>query len=193
MDFIERDLEDIIFNTDPNLLEDRGLSLLFNAHTYRQLQIGEYGIADIVQFKIDKDPYFDGKEYRFHNVIRLKIIELKKDEINLSTFLQALNYAKGLKSFYEKRERKIKSYCKLEISIVLIGKKINTKDSFVYLTDFLNNPKFELDLYTYKYDFDGISFDYQYAYKLINEGLKDTLSYSKYKKTEHYTNYEQDN
>ena len=193
MDFIERDLEDIIFNTDPNLLEDRGLSLLFDAHTYRQLQIGEYGIADIVQFKISKDPYFDGKDYKFHNVVQLKVIELKKDEINLSTFMQALSYAKGLESFYQRRYRKMKAYCKLEVSIVLIGKKINMKDNFVYLVDFLDNPKFELDLYTYSYDFDGISFNYKSGYKLTNEGLKSTLSYRGYKKTETYTNDEQDN
>lgn len=195
MDFIERDLEDIVFNTDVNLLSERGLPLLFNAHSYRQLQIGNYGVADIVQFKLEKDPYLDGNEYKFRDIVSLKIIELKKDEINVFTFLQTLKYAKGLENYYNDRQKKRRfgNRCQLKISIALVGKKINTKDDFIYLPNFLYHDDFELDLYTYKYDFDGISFKHEYGYDLVNNGLKERLSFGKYIKTKEECNHEQDN
>jgi len=87
MDFIERDLEDIVFNTDVNLLSGRGLDLLYNAHTYRQLNIGNYGKSDIIQFNREIEWDYTSGDYKIKNhVINVNIIELKKDEINVDTF-----------------------------------------------------------------------------------------------------------
>jgi hypothetical protein len=186
MDFIERDLEDIIFNTNVNDLYERGLGLLFEAHTYRQLKIGNYGIADIVQFQLEKEPWHNGERWFLNNTVRVKIIELKKNEINIDAFLQSLRYAKGIKNFYDKRMEKSKFNCELKISIVLIGKTVNTKDDFCYLSDFLNDDDFELDMYTYSYNFDGISFDLRKGYNLVNKGLDEKMTFSRYKKSHSY-------
>jgi hypothetical protein len=56
----------------------------------------------------------------------------------------------------------------------LIGKEIDKKSSFVYLTDLLPDSDLYpfLTCYTYDYNFDGISFKEESGYKLINEGFK---------------------
>jgi hypothetical protein len=62
MNFLEKNLEDIIFETHENKLRDRGLEI--SGKKLRQLRIGNYGIADMITYTRIKK-YFRLKIFRF--------------------------------------------------------------------------------------------------------------------------------
>ena len=162
MDFLEKDLEQIIFDADYVTLFDRGLYL--SGTKKRQLNIGNYGIADIVYFHRSREP--------MGNYLVVTIVELKQKQINVGTFLQAIRYAKGIDRYLAKR--KFSFYVKFEI--VLIGRTVDTSSSFPYIFDFFRNDLNYGDAtrvsgYTYDYDIDGISFTEVQDYELTNEGF----------------------
>jgi len=162
MDFLEKDLEQIIFDADHEELFDRGL-FLYGAKK-RQLNIGNYGIADIVYFHRVREP--------IGNYLVVTIVELKQKQINVGTFLQAIRYAKGIERYLKKR--KFSFYVKFEI--MLIGRTVDINSSFSYMFDFFRNDLNYGDAtrvsgYTYDYDIDGISFREVADYKLSKEGF----------------------
>jgi hypothetical protein len=165
MDFLEKDLEEIIYNADRELLQEKGLYI--NGILKRQLRIGNYGIADLVEFEKVYNEGVSG----FIPKLKITIYELKKDSIGISAFLQAVGYMKGLQSYFSKR----KINYDINFYIVLIGKDIDKKSSFSYLTDFIcsdyDGCLNSLSCKTYKYEIDGIIFKDESEYKLIDEGF----------------------
>lgn len=167
MDFLEKDLEEIIFSADSGVLESKGLFL--NGKRFRQLRIGNYGIADLVTVqKVMVSPKRSG--------LRITIYELKKDKIGISAFLQAVGYMRGIKSFLENRKFEFPYY----FNISLIGRNVDTDGSLCYLPDFIKGDEFvyylmgeltSLDFYSYKYTIDGIEFENKYGYDLTNKGF----------------------
>lgn len=158
MNFLEKDLEEIIYHADKKLLADRGLTI--TGKLKRQLKIGNYGICDLVEISKDEK-------------IEINIIELKQNEINVNSFMQAIGYLRGAIDFLERKRnynlRSIrKNYC---FAITLIGRKINFNDNFCYLTKCLNSDTFTLRVYTYDYDIDGIIFNEHDNYSLIDNGF----------------------
>jgi len=170
MKFLEKNLEQIIFESYDKLNE-RGLSV--DGKLYRQLKIGNYGIADLVTLK--KPHYFKG--YKTHYCGMITVYELKQDKIGVSAFLQALRYLNGIKSYLRKRNLDTK----FSYKIVLIGSEIENDTNFVYLSNFIEDYEqgfenfyekhFYLELITYSYDFDGINFNTETGYHLKNEGF----------------------
>lgn len=165
MNFLEKDLEDILFSTDSDILSDRGLNIYENRK--RQLRVGNYGVLDMIAYEFEKV-----KGCRFTS-LHIQLIELKKDEVNIDTFLQAINYAKGIQSYLDKRNL---NKVLFDIQIILIGKMIDKSSSFVYITDLFGgkdscNSIVDIDFYEYKYKIDGLYFEQIYGYKLINEGF----------------------
>lgn len=165
MKFLEKDLEEIIWNADKELLSERGLTLSGNLK--RQLRIGNYGIADLVNFE---RPY-----YRYENNQRIlfdpgfiQVIELKNESISISAFLQAIRYLKGIKSYLGKRNFDIRDF---HFIITLIGRKIDTNSDMIFLPDIIQSEKISVEIYTYSYDIDGITFNEECFYKLQNEGF----------------------
>lgn len=166
MKFLERELEQIIWESDKTQLENRGLSLY--GTLYRQKPIGNYGIADIIQ--VEK-AYSKNKPY-----LIIDVLELKQEKIGISAFLQAVRYAKGIQSYLE--GRKVKNYI---LNIKLIGKELDMSGSICFLPDLidvnnkilnygkLNSVKF----ITYEYRLNGLMFKEEKGYKLIKEGFKD--------------------
>lgn len=175
MNFLEKDLEQIIFEANKDLLAEKGLEI--SGKLFRQLRIGNYGIADLVSFTrpcIDLDsPY---KDFKFRKG-KIQVIELKKDNISISAFMQALRYVKGIKTYLDRKS----IAHKYNVEILLIGKTLDLESSFVYLTEFLsienefifNSNKLEVDLsyYTYTYGINGIEFNFKYGYDLVNKGF----------------------
>jgi len=164
MNFYEKDLEEIIFNSPPELLAERGLS--FN-HTIkkRQLTIGNYGRADIVAF--DRKQYFN-QSHQWKDEIT--IYELKKETISVSAFIQAIRYSKGIKRWIELYKP---SFSEASINIVLIGKTIDKNGDLLYLPDLLGPyGDFNVTFYTYSYDVSGVNFKEHSGYKLVREGFE---------------------
>ncbi len=171
MKFLEKDLEQIIYDADKELLAEKGLYV--NGTIKRQLRIGNYGICDLMTHE---KPYYSN----YHKGIRkgtITIYELKQDKIGISTFLQALGYLKGVKDFLEKRQLNYNYNYK----IVLIGKELDTASTFCFLTSFINDTdfdnhidsecKFLIENYIYDYGINGIHFKEQSGFSLINKGF----------------------
>lgn len=160
MKFLEKDLEDIIFNTSAYELFKRGLDIMEYNIRKRQLKIGNYGIADIVLFNREsfvEEPY-----------LHINVIELKKDILNIDSLMQAARYAKGIERYiFHKRKKSIE----VKFGITLIGSSLDLNSSFVHLTDVITNNGFDLKMYKYTYEFDGIRFHKREDFSLTNEGF----------------------
>lgn len=159
MDFLEKDLSNIIYKTPNDQLRDRGLSI--SGHKLREFQIGNYGRADIITFQ---RPEYDG-EYRIGGG-ELTIYELKNKEINVDSFIQVVRYAKGMRRMVNAYGAQYLKYPR--IRMVLVGRSIDLRNDFVYLADIVEG----LEVYTYEYNFDGITFDSRDGFHLSNEGFK---------------------
>lgn len=178
MTFLEKDLEEIIYETyksDPIGLKKRGLYL--NGIIKRQLRIGNYGIADLVTFERDIDYEYSPDRFIDKDDVETMIFEcyttpklivtvyeLKKDKIGISAYLQALKYIKGIKRYLDEREFNYD----VGYNIVLIGKELDTSGSFCFIPDFSSNVEF----YTYNYDLDGLKFKNKKGYILTDENFK---------------------
>jgi hypothetical protein len=178
MNFLEKDLEQIIYEADKELLAEKGLRV--NGKLLRQVRIGNYGIADLVSIE---RPYYH-TYFEFHCKGTITIYELKKENISVSAFLQAVGYVKGIMRWMEQHPKNIEiiSTSNYDINIVLIGKNIDKKSEFLYLADLLNTDNLgdnslldsfnlSLEMFTYDYDFNGINFTKIENYKLMNEGF----------------------
>lgn len=166
MTISEKELEDLIFNADPKDLDERGLSIVGDLR--RQVRIGNYGIADIVAYERGKS-YFDYNKSPYYQNPQITVIELKKDEINISAFMQAVRYAKGIKRYF-----KYKKYTDFDLTIMLIGAEVNFHSDLIYLTDLIKTEELNLEIYTYSLHFDGIFFKSHTGYSLINEGFNNS-------------------
>lgn len=166
MDFLEKDLEEIIYNADRELLAEKGLNV--NGILKRQLRIGNYGVADLVSFKREYEERFLIND-KIIPELRITIYELKKEKIGISAFLQALGYLKGLDRYFKHRNFEFK----IIFEIVLIGKSIDDNSNFIYLTDYIINDDTTefLSCYTYQYAIDGIKFNHEFGYNLTDEGF----------------------
>ena len=171
MKFLENDLEEIIYTSGRDVLEERGL--LIEGELKRQLKIGNYGIADLVSIT---KPRFVSSKFGIPYDIELgeiTIYELKKEQIGIAAFLQALDYVKGIKEYLNYRN---KDHL-FTINMTLIGKKIDKSGSFCYISELLqiqSEDRFNsgrIDFYTYDYKIDGLHFYQQNNFVLTNQGF----------------------
>lgn len=163
MRFLEKDLEDIIWESFHVKLRKKGLDI--NGIKKRQLRIGNYGIADIVTFeRISGD---------FHepSFLDITVYELKKEKAGISAFLQALRYCKGISTYLE--EHKPNMFFKL--NIVLCSKEIDKTSDYIFLTDLIHSEEYgyinSIRNYSFEYGIDGIMFKKEQNYNLISKGF----------------------
>lgn len=180
MTFLEKNLEDIVFDAMQNSLtweslNGRGLYYDKPCISKRQFHIGNYGTCDIItlnkpQIIIDEeagnyipDPYY-----------KITIYELKQNTINLDALIQINRYMKGVNQWLSKFKKSFKNY---QIEGVLIGRDIDTNHDYVYLFEHFRSTDGDnfgqISAYTYDYKFDGIYFNSidLTEYSLVNEGF----------------------
>ena len=92
MDFLEKDLEDIIWdasktNEGRSILSKRGLDI--EGKMFRQVSLAEYGRIDLASVQIDP------------SCICVNIYELKKDFINLDSMIQVAKYGSAVREYIE--------------------------------------------------------------------------------------------
>ena len=162
MSFLEKDLENIIWESDNEKLREKGLEIY--GKKFRQIRIGNYGVADLITVDRRKD-CFDG------NFLNITVYELKKEKAGISAFLQALRYVKGIESYL----KKYKPNLIFKLNIILCAKEIDTKSNYIYLTDFIFSEDYyslcSVENYSFNYSIDGINFIVERDYRLINEGF----------------------
>lgn len=164
MQFLENNLEDILYNTDPDSIHSRGLEE-FNPyqHIFRQVNLGRYGIADIITVLI-----YPNKDVVRKRIITITIYELKKDRVDENTFWQAIGYKRGVEEYL--LQYNIRN-CSININIILIGKQIQSDNNFCFLFGITDSIK----CYTYEYSWDGIIFneesDYAHCQNTFSKSL----------------------
>lgn len=165
MRFTEKNLEDIISESDRSALKKRGLDI--NGLMLRQLRIGNYGISDLVT--IERPKYI--LDWAHKDNIIITIYELKQANIGISTLLQAVRYAKGIASWFEKS--KYYDDYNIEFKFVLIGSQIDQSSNFMYMSDIFLSSEGErtISLIEYEYKIDSIYFYDKSSWSLTNEGL----------------------
>jgi hypothetical protein len=162
MRFLEKDLEDIIWESDNELLKQKGLEI--EGKKYRQLKIGNFGVSDLITVKRKNDLCY--------NYLDISIYELKKEKVGISAFLQAIRYCKGIKTYLDENKPNIN----YRINIVLISKEVDLLGSFIFLPDlfyneYADNTISSINFYSFKYDINGILFKKEEDYNLIDKGF----------------------
>lgn len=161
MEFLEKDLEQIIFEANEKELDNAGLIL--RGKRYRQLRIGSYGIADLVYII---RPHFNPYSKTMMKG-KISVVELKQNTITVSAFLQAVRYVRGIQRFFELHRADLQD-C-FDFEIVLIGSKLDMDSSVVFLPDLFQNDSdgfiYEssittVEILTYKMNLDGLRFKY---------------------------------
>lgn len=159
MDFLEKNLEDIIFETAQTkdgriALRERGLEFPLEGKLYRQVNLGGYGIADLINVHIETSS-IPGTKNTFRE-LNVEIIELKRGEIKQSALNQPCRYAKAVRTLAKMCSENIDN---INVHITLIGSIVDSSSdtSFVYL---YNEMEGLVDIYKFSYKFDGIAFEY---------------------------------
>lgn len=152
-------MEDIIYNTPNEELQQRGLNLQGNK--MRQVNLMGYGIIDLLVWERD----YVAKR------LNIKVIELKKDQIDKDALSQLIRYLRGVQRYLEFRN--VNNYV---LSGLLIGSEVSLGD-FVFLTDLIAYTGDEgylqsLEYMTFKYEFDGIHFEDENGYYRKKEGWR---------------------
>lgn len=173
MDFLEKDLEDVVYEAyrtgNQNFLLDRGLTSFTHDYVFRQLNLGDYGISDLIG--VTFYPSIEGSDM-FRSFVNITVYELKKDSIGIDTFSQASRYAKGIELYL-----KSQGVTEYEFKFVLIGRTINVSnnDNLCFFQDVMSNVL----TYTYSYGFDGIRFEKTASYKKGNGSFGSQIGKSK--------------
>ncbi|CAL67430.1 hypothetical protein [Christiangramia forsetii] len=168
MNFLEKDLEQIIEESGNDDLIKRGLFI--KGKLLRQKRIYKEGIADIIS--IHREHFY--KNNQLISKLVITVFELKKGKLDASAFWQAIRYANGIKKYMRKN-----FFYDYEIRISLIGNNIDDSCGLHYLPYLLDNSSDEpnqaikkIDIYTYSYGFDGISFNKHDKNVMNNPGCK---------------------
>lgn len=169
MNFLEKDLENIIWESDNEKLRAKNLKI--NGKKYRQLKIGNYGILDLLT--VNKRYYYCYNHEGYVPYLDITVFELKKEKVGVSAFLQALNYVKGIKTYLDQK----KPYLEYKLHITLCAKEVDTNSSFIYLVDIIeesDNPNQLLNsisAYNFEYSIDGIFFNRKDGFNMVNKGF----------------------
>lgn len=152
MHFLEKDLEDIIYNSSLTedgraLLKERGLDI--QGKLFRQVNLGGYGRIDLLEYKFTDYPFDRGL------TPEIVIYELKRNRIDEVALMQALKYEKGIKRYLWEFVPSSKKKKDVNIFIVLIGEKFSVGNNFPFLYNKLHN----VNAYTFSYDIDGLRFN----------------------------------
>lgn len=175
MEFLEKDLEDLIWGAIQNDMREelikRGLHISTQAKFIRQYNFGSYGICDLISFSIER--YRDKQYY-----IYIDIFELKKDFISYQTLDQSLGYARACQLICKELTNASKNKKRFipEITLNLIGKELEMKNNFSFVPSIFNCIK----LYKYNFDFfKGLNFSLMEDFYITNATIKTpTLSIS---------------
>ena len=162
MDFFEKDLEDILFESNPDDLIERGFHHM-SRFKKRQVRIGAYGIADIIG--VHRNPN--------SNQLIFRVYELKRNKVNQESIIQCIRYMHGLYRYLIKKRYGDLSKYLISIHGVVVGGEVRTDTDLIYLPDMIGRYDgiFQMQLFTYNYKVDGIRFQQHSYYKLAEEGF----------------------
>lgn len=172
MNFLEKDLEDIIWENISNIetLQNRGLDLHKECNYYRQFDLQPYGIPDILGFGYDSI----SEQYTVH------LIELKKEAVGVKALVQAIRYYTGIKNMMQEKGLK-----HIVFHVDIIGSNVEHEVLYLYQKLAVSMNMF-LSIMTYNFDLEkGLRFEmvnnhgwhrkhngYSSIFKIDFEGMK---------------------
>lgn len=152
MDFLEKDLEDILIGSDQENIQVRGLKFFEYHFIQRQFILGNYGKVDIMTlYFIPNRPFI------------ITIYELKNKIINSAAWWQLVRYIRGVKHFLEELGLN-ESRC--GVQGVLIGRSVELNGEIGYIPFLESN----ISIYTYEYKLNGLFFQRYIGAHLISPG-----------------------
>lgn len=168
MNLLEKDLEEIIYATEVEKLNEKGLYV--NGKVFRQKRIGNYGIADLIYVQKEYRVVETINKKRLRPYLNIQVCELKKEKAGISAFLQAIKYCKGISRYLRTR-----NYYDFKFEIILIAPKIETSSDYIYLTDLITSNQigciYGISNYSVSITIDGLEFKSENDYRLIDEGF----------------------
>jgi hypothetical protein len=148
----EKYFEDILFKSlqteaGCEKLINKGLMIFHSPHfvLYRQFNLKKYGIPDIIRIA------FTGE------MIRIKIIELKVTEFNLSHLLQIGRYVSCIKNIISETvflDKRFESD-NVDVSAMLIVAGFDSSNEYTWIDSLLNT---NIEVYSTEYGLDGMKF-----------------------------------
>jgi hypothetical protein len=160
MDFLEKDLEDILYNSSQEEIKKRGLRYFEHHFIQRQFVLGNYGITDLVTIVfVPNRPFI------------ITIYELKNKIVNSNSWWQIIRYIRGIEHFLEASGISSRKYC---IRGVLIGRAVELSGEVGYIPYIESN----ISIYTYDYRLDGIYFERHLGTYLKSPGTLNLSSIS---------------
>lgn len=165
MKFLEKDLEDIIYENFDEV-RSRGLDIGHTSNNRyksfyglkRQVGLGKYGAADLIHLDVTQSER--GQDAKFGRKTTITIIECKLDKIDVNAYMQAKRYATAIREttgYYDSDDS-------IKIRICLIGSRLELSGDFLYTLNFDD----DCDVYTYSYGVKGITFERHYPYWTID-------------------------
>lgn len=169
MNILEKEIEELLFEAlteDPEIVSKRGLKHNYEFEHLRQQDLGNYGRPDVIGYSIH--PRDKGER-----IITVSVFELKKEQININTLLQASRYCTGIQEYISKHNL---VNTRVVTNIFLIGKSIDDSTDFVFLLNQMSNVR----AYTFKLDiYEGLKFNRENGYFINKNGFKNTnISFS---------------
>lgn len=168
MDFLEKDLEGIIYE-NYFALGSKGLELFDQFHDssrlYRQVNLGRYGIADLIYVEVTENIVGVAPDDSLKRTINVYVIECKLNLIDVNAYMQAKRYVTGLK---EVADDSLTRNTDVNFFTVLIGSKIQENGDFVFAL----NDDHRCTAYTYSYGIDGIEFESHRGWTIRDSGIK---------------------
>ncbi len=146
----EKELEDWIFNKAKESLVNplNGEEI----HSiYRQVDLGAYGIPDLVTFWYDDE------------IVEVTIIEVKKEQITTKAIAQLSRYKKAIHAYFNNLNHKI------ILRIFAVAPEMSIGDDTVFLSDLVTDF-FAYKSFTCSVDLEkGVSFKQSYGWHKQNE------------------------
>jgi hypothetical protein len=166
MKFLEKNLEDIIYKNlqtaeGREKLLDKGLYTVdkgFSGDSWkvkRQVNFSTYGIADIIEFKVQRIGSYKNSIIKKAYHVDINIYELKKDKIDKDSLLQVLRYKAAVQDIIDYMNARNGIGLTADIDCILIGNQIEKGD--------MSHAAWNLDKVTvclYNYDIDGLRFHF---------------------------------
>ncbi len=169
MDFLEKDLEELLFSTPKETIRERGMHSFMYDQIFRQVNLGVYGILDLVTIE------------RYSAIMIIKVYELKNKKLNPSAFWQTVRYIKAIKHILSKIN--LRNHI-IEIKGIMVGREIDLSGDFCFLPTIHS----DVEMYTYKYDLNGLYFNHvrdNYIHTQYNGGF----NFKKLNNSEHQISF----
>lgn len=168
MEIPEKELENIIVNTDRKKLASRGLCFIpvddrVKLKVMRQTDLCGAGRSDVIMV------YRSFREKQKRSTLVINVIELKKDKLSVDTVHQVLRYVYAVFQYLtEERGLEEDSFI---INPIIIGQRVTDDLGFVPQIVNIDNHIGTINrfgVFTFKYDIDGLLFkEATFEYQLM--------------------------